>query len=176
MRALPDLAKQWLLLATLTSCISGMKAVESPKLAESIKPTQTTQPTQVVVPADLAFSSPLVQLLNHSGLSVLSVQSSPFMSMFQSTDKAVWIKTDQGIVEAVFFADPVEAEKLSITQQPDTETERYIYTLQAPSATLLHDQIIDSAFPLYFTVARGIFMVTNSTKLDKILKHVFLER
>ena len=94
--------------------------------------------------------------------------------MFQSTDKAVWIKTDAGIVEAVFFLDPAEVKQIHIAQSPNATTGRYIYTIHAPPPTLLHDQTIDAAFPLYFTVARGMFMETSSAELDKTLKRIFL--
>jgi hypothetical protein len=98
------------------------------------------------------------------------------MSMFQSTDKAAWIKTDEGIVDAVFFVDPAEARQIHVTQYPNKTAGRYIYTIQAPPPTLLHDQTIDAAFPLYFTVEQGMFMETSSAELDKTLKRIFSER
>jgi hypothetical protein len=95
------------------------------------------------------------------------------MAMFQSTDKAVWIKTNEGIVEAVFFANPAEVEQIHIAEQT-TETEgRYLYTIQAPAPTLLHDQTIDAAFPLYFTVKNDMLLITSSKELDQTLKHIF---
>ena len=170
MVALPHPITIWLLLVILTSCTGAPKPAVSPNLAETTAPTQATQ---LVIPTDLNFSTPLVQLLSQSGLSILSVQSSTFMSMFQSTDKAVWIKTDKGIVEAVFFADSAEVKKIQIMPQSNEIAGRYIYTIQAPPPTLLHDQTIDAAFPLYFTVGRGMFIVTSNVELDKTLKSIF---
>jgi hypothetical protein len=134
--------------------------------------TQTLRPTPIGIPADLDFSSSLVQLLNNSGLNVLSVQSSTWNGMFQSTNKAVWIKTDQGIVEAVFFADPTEAKQIQITRLSNTRAGRYIYKIQAPPSTLLHDVTIDAAFPLYFTMQHGMFLITSNAELDITLKRI----
>src|SRR5258706_1764337 len=102
MKTLPRSVRTWFLLVLLASCTTKPKPTESPKLTEAAVSTQTIQLTQVVIPTDLAFSTPLVHVLSQSGLSILSVQSSTYMAYFQSTNKAVWIKTNEGIVEAVF--------------------------------------------------------------------------
>lgn len=128
-----------------------------------------------MIPTDLAFSTQLVQTLSQSGLHIMSVQSSTYMAMFPSTQKAVWIKTNEGIVEAVFFADSAEVEQIHITEKlNDAEKGRYLYTIQAPPPTLLHDLTIDAAFRLYFTAVHDMLMETSSTELDKTLKHIFL--
>jgi hypothetical protein len=127
----------------------------------------------VAIPTDLRFAAPFVQTLAQSGLHVLSVRGSTFMSMFQSTQEAVWIQTNQGIVDVVFFATPDAASRIRITQSPKATAGRFMYTIQAPSPILLHDQTIDAAFPLYFTVGHGVFMVTSSPQLDESLKRLF---
>jgi hypothetical protein len=129
-----------------------------------------------VIPADLAFSTSLVQVLSQSGLSIMSVRSSTYEAVFPSTDKAVWIKTHEGIIEAVFFADPSEVGQIHIAEQPNKTAGRYLYIIQAPPPTLSHDQTIDAAYPLYFTVKNDILMITSSEELDKTLKHIFSEQ
>jgi hypothetical protein len=173
MKTLNHFATTLFLLVVLTSCTSALKPTESPNSTETTGSIQTIQPTQVVIPTDLAFSTPLVQVLSQSGLSILSVQSSTYMAMFPSTDKAVWVKTKEGIVEVIFFADPSEVKQIHITEQPNKLEGRYLYTLQAPLPTLLHDQTIDAAFPLYFTISNDMLMVTSSEAFDKALKHIF---
>jgi hypothetical protein len=170
------LATTFFLLVILTLCTSMPKPTESPKLTERTVSVQTIQPTQVVIPTELAFSIPLAQVLSQSGLSILSVQSSTYMAMFPSTDKAVWIKTNEGIVEVIFFADPSEVEQIHVTEQPNKSEGRYLYIIQAPPPTLLHDQTIDAAYPLYFIVSSDMLMVTSSEELDKTLKHTFSRR
>jgi len=98
------------------------------------------------------------------------------MAIFQSTDKAVWIKTDEGIVEAIFFADSAEVEQIHIAEQANDVEGRYLYTIQAPPPILLHNQIIDAAFPLYFTAKQDMLIVTSNAELDETLKHIFLEQ
>ena len=173
MKALFHFRMIWLLLVVLTSCTNTSKPIESPKPTETIILTQAIQPTQVVISADLAFSTSLVQVLSQSGLSILSVQGSTYMAMFHSTNKAAWIKTNEGIVEAVFFADSAEVKQIQIKEQANETTMRYLYTIQAPPPTLLHDLTIDAAFPLYFTTARDMLMETSSAELDKTLKQIF---
>jgi hypothetical protein len=167
MKALHLLVTTFFLLVALSSCTSAPKLTESPSL------TAVTQPTQIVIPTDLTFSTPLVQVLSQSGLTIFSVQSSTYTAMFPSTDKAVWIKTNEGILEAIFFANSAEVEQIRITEQPNRSAGRYLYTIQAPSPILLHDQTIDAAFPLYFTAKNDILMITSSEELDKALKHIF---
>ena len=148
----------------------------APAPTMTVVPRQTKQSTAVVVPADLAFASRLVQVLDRSGLDVLAVRGSTFMSIFQSTNEAARIETNNGIVDVVFFATPEEASRISIRQSPNASVGRFIYIIQAPPPTMLHDQRMDAAFPLYFTVGHGMFMATSSLQLDKILKQLFAER
>jgi hypothetical protein len=155
------LAAAFFLLVVLTSCTSVPKPTESPK---------------VVIPTDLAFSASLVQVLSQSGLGILSVQSSTYMAIFPSTDKAVWIKTNEGIIEVIFFADSSEVEQIHITEQPNKTAGRHLYIVQAPPPTLWHDQTIDAAYPLYFIVKNDMLMITSSEELDKTLKHIFSEQ
>jgi hypothetical protein len=138
-------------------------------------PGQSAVSTPLAVPTDLAFSMPLVEVLSRSGLRILSVQSSTFMSMFSTTDKAAWIQTDRGILDAVFFASPAEAARIHISLSKGEEG-RFLYTLEAPPPTLAQDVTIDAAFPLYFTVESGILMVTSSAELDQALKRIFPAR
>lgn len=176
MKTLHHLVTTFFLLMALTSCASATKPTKALKPTETIIPIQTIQPIQAVPPTNLAFSTPLVQALSNSGLSVMSVQSSTFAAIFPSTNKAVWIKTNEGILDAVFFNNDIETKQIHITEQPDKTGGRYLYTIQAPPPTLLHDQTINAAFPLYFTVSSEIFMVTSSEELDKTLKYIFSGR
>ena len=173
MKTLYLLATTFFLLFVLTSCINTPKLTESPKPTEPAASTQIKQPTQVAIPANLAFSSPLVQVLSQFRLSILSVQSSTYAAIFPTTDKAVWIETNEGIVEAIFFADSDEAAQIHITEQPSQTAGRYLYIIQAPPPTLLQNQTIDAAFPLYFTTESDMLIITSSKELDKTLKHIF---
>jgi hypothetical protein len=160
-----------LLLLSLAACSSA------PRATGRLGPTVTTSPVQAIAPTaipwstDLAFANPLVELLRGGALTVLSVRSSVYDGMFQSTYRAAWIETDRGIVEAVFFADPAEVEQIRVT--PVTgEVGRYIYKIQAPAPTLSHDVTIDAGFPLYFTLQHSMFLVTSNAELDETLKRI----
>jgi len=172
-KTLHYLVTTFFLLVVLTACRSLPKTTESPKFTATAASLQTMQPTKVAIPTDLAFSTPLVQVLDQSGLNILSIQGSTYMAMFQSTDKAVWIKTDEGIVEVIFFANSAEVEQIHIAEQINETKGRYLYTIRAPARILLHDQTIDAAFPLYFTVKNDMLLITSSEELEKTLKHIF---
>lgn len=134
---------------------------------------RTERSTPLAIPTDLSFVAPLVQKLHQSGLEVLSVRGSTFASMFPSTHEAAWIETDQGIVDVVFFANRDEASNISITPSPTAPGGRFVYVIHASSPTLLKDQTIDAAFPLYFTLGHGMFMATSSRQFDETLKRLF---
>src|SRR5258708_7579918 len=119
MKTLPRSVRTWFLLVLLASCTNTPKPTESPKLTEATVSIETIQPTQVAIPTDLAFSTPLVHVLSQSGLSIMSVQSSTYMAMFLSTDKAVGIKTNEGNVETVYFGDYADVAQISLTRQPN---------------------------------------------------------
>jgi hypothetical protein len=131
------------------------------------------QPTPVAIPADLSFSSSLAQRLSSSGLIVLSVQGSKWNGMFQTTSKAVWIETNKGIVEAVFFANSIEAQQIQVASLSNKIAGRYAYKIQASPPTLVHEVTIDSAFPLYFTAQDNMFLITSNADLYETLKRIF---
>ena len=158
------------------STVHATSATDTSEPSVTVVPEQTRQPTTVPFSSGLAFATPLIRTLNQSGIHVLSVRDSTFASMFPSTHEAAWIETDKGIVDVLFFATPEEASHISITESPNSPAGRFSYIIQAPSPTLQHDQTIDAAFPLYFTVGHGMLMVTSSQQLNEELKHLFSER
>src|SRR5581483_6551425 len=130
-------------------------------------------PQPAPIRADLSFSSSLVQRLSNGGLTIQSVQASKWNGMFQSTNKAVWIETDMGILEAVFFADSTEAKEIRVASVPNKVAWRYAYEIQAPPPTLTHDVTLDLAFPMYFATRENMFLITDSADLYEALKHIF---
>lgn len=140
---------------------------EAIKIAESLRPLESLE---ILVPADLDHARPFVQWLNNAGVTVLSVQYSMAGSLFESANQAAWIKTDLGIAEAVFFLDPVRTEYIQVTPVQSQEAWRYLYKIQAPPPIMQKSVTIDAAFPLYFTVRRGIFIQTSNAELNKVLQ------
>jgi hypothetical protein len=52
---------------------------------------------------DLSFAKDFVQSLSDTGWAIQEVRHSKFNSFFGDSREAVFIKTDKGVVEAVFF-------------------------------------------------------------------------
>ncbi len=113
--------------------------------------------------------------MSSSSLTILEVQNSIEGALFQSPNQAAWIKTDKGIVEVVFFLDPAETTHIQITPLSGPTEARHLYQVQAPPPTVTHDVVIDAAYPLYFSVERGMYMVTNSVELHAVLKRILAE-
>lgn len=135
----------------------------------------TPQPTDIPLPVGLTRASTLLRWMTSSGLTILLVGNSIEGAHFQSPNQAAWVKTDRGIVDVVFFLDPTESDHIQVTPSPSHDRGRYLYKLQAPLPTMSHDDMIDAAYPLYFTVQRGMFIVTSSAELDQALKRILAE-
>ena len=149
------------------------------KMANPVPPTAPSLPLQatlITIPSELDFSRALVQRLRDSGVPIVSIQSSTYMSLFPSTGKAVWIETSKGVVEGVFFDSAAEVKQIHIVEPYPQTQGRYRYTIQVPAPTLIHDQLLDAAYPLYFTAKDNMFLITNSEELDKALKRMYARK
>ena len=143
---------------------SELSVEEAIKVAESLQPIRSAG---VPIPSDLGRAEPLVQWLIDAGIPVLSVQHSKEGALFQSANQAAWILTNQGIADAVFL-DPADSEHVTVASLPSQEAGRYFYRVQAPPSLMLNAVTIDAAYPLYFTVRRGMFIETSSEQLDQV--------
>ncbi len=161
----------------VVACTNASKPNNLPNGVNTNVPTHvsTIQPTEISLPVGLTRASTLLRWMTSSGLTILSVQNSIEGAHFQSPNQAAWIKTDRGIVDVVFFLDPTETDHIQVTPLQSHERGRYLYKLQAPLPTMSHDDTIDAAYALYFTIQRGMFMVTSSAELDKALKRILAE-
>jgi hypothetical protein len=72
----------------------------------------------VLIPHDLEFAKDLVRDLNESGFDVKSVRYSKLNGGELWTKDAVWIKTEKGIFEAVFYNDPNKPSHVVLTELP----------------------------------------------------------
>src|SRR5574341_138126 len=159
------------------ACTNTSKPNNLPNGANTNVPARvsTVQPTEIPLPVGLTRASTLLGWMTSSGLTILSVQNSIEGAHFQSHNQAAWIKTDRGIVDLVFFLDPAETDPIQVTVLQSQGTALYLYKIQAPFPTMSHEDTIDAAYPLYFTVQRGMFIVTSIAELDKALKRILAE-
>jgi uncharacterized protein (TIGR03067 family) len=143
--------------------------------ASGKKDKPDTKPVEPL-PQNLLHAEELLRLLRDSGLVVESVKLSNKDSLFKgrdTTEKAVWVKTDQGIVEAVFFPKPENAEQVEVMPAPNGEGGRYKYTVREkpdwPATP------IDANMPQYFVIYGRMFIMTDARDIEKKLSARQLE-
>ncbi len=124
-----------------------------------------------LISSELDFSKEFVQRLKAKGIIVIAVKPSVEGALFKVTpNKAVWIKTKQGIFNVVFFNKSDQAKLISITQIQSGKEDSYKYHLkERPNK---EPQLIHANRPLYFTIRDNKYIVTDSLKLDKSIKSI----
>ncbi len=122
---------------------------------------------------ELDFSKDFVQRLQKNGIVVIAVKSSVTGSLFKSIpNKAVWIKTNQGVLDVVFFQKPFKNKLIISPNKLNGKDGRYKYMLTDDPTAI--GQIIDANRPLYFITYDNIFIKTDRLKLNKSLKSILL--
>ncbi|MCM3903725.1 MAG: hypothetical protein ND866_18645 [Pyrinomonadaceae bacterium] len=107
------------------------------------------------------------RFLNGAGISVKSVHRSKLEGFFQGIEKAAFFRTENGVVEVVFFPDPRGAEKVRVTEQ--RQAGRYLYSFQGQPNPKPNDGF-DSNRPMFFLVQRNWFMVLETEELYDSVK------
>ena len=111
-------------------------------------------------------------LLNDKGIIVNSVHLSKLNSFFQGIEKAAFFRTENGVLEVVFFPDPEGAEKVTVTEQ--RKAGRYLYSFQGQPNPRFGDGF-DSPRPMYFLMYRNWFIVLESEDLLNAVKSALEE-
>ncbi|GMT48748.1 MAG: hypothetical protein IEMM0008_0287 [bacterium] len=127
-----------------------------------------------LIPSELDFSKEFVQRLQKNGITVIEVKSSVEGALFKRTpNKAVWIKTKQGILDVVFFQKPFKNNLIIAYDKLNGKNGRYKYII-ADYQRKTKSPIINANRPLYFIIYDNIFIVTDNLKLSKSLKLILL--
>lgn len=105
--------------------------------------------------------------LNEKGIKFLSLHRSKLDGMFPGLRKAAFFKTEQGVVEVIFFPGPASAENVIVTERRTDG--RYLYSFSGyPNVEFAGG--FDSSQPMYFLMHRNWFIVPDKEELYQALK------
>jgi hypothetical protein len=124
----------------------------------------------ITIPASFQYAEDFVRILERAGLTVRRLERSHLEGMFDQVDRAVFIVTDRGVIEAAFFPGPADAEKLTISYNRDGAVNRHHYRVQGWPAEF-DEQLIDSTYPIYFTLHKNWFIQTLEAELEDTIKN-----
>ena len=115
--------------AVLSMCLgafdkSSQKTSAPATIAHQSKDGSILKPTHRAYDEAMEFA----RVLNSKGIIVNSVHRSKLEIVFQGIDKAAFFRTDNGVLEVIFFPDPEGAEKVTVTEQ--RKAGRYLYSFQ----------------------------------------------
>jgi hypothetical protein len=122
-----------------------------------------------IVAPDLMYATDVVSTLNGLGLNIQSTKPSIYAALFDTTTQAVFLPTNQGVLQVVFFPQPIgESLHIALTQ----EGGRYLYSLSGPLVGT-EPQRIDSNRPLFFIIHDTMLLVTDTPELAELLEAEF---
>jgi uncharacterized protein (TIGR03067 family) len=139
------------------------------------KKDKPDSPPVEALPENLRHAEELLQLLRDSGLVVKSVKLSIIGKLFRGKtgERAVWVKTDQGVVDAVFFPQAEAAKQVEVTPISNGEGGRYKYMVrEKPGGP---GPVIDANRPLYFLSHGRMVIQTDAREIEKRLRTRELE-
>ena len=149
---------------------TAMLLVALAGLASCAGPSEQAPAESGLVPPDQAYVEEFVQSLTDHGVTVRSVRQSKWSGFFPDTSKAAWIKTDQGVLNVVFFATAARADQIHVTPIADAAPDGSKYEVKDDGARA--SRFIDARQPLYFTIANDVFVVTADPDLDQTVKEM----
>ncbi len=134
----------------------------------------TSKDSSILKPADSSYVEAMefAQFLNGQGIKVNSVHASKLNGFFRTLEKAAFLRTEKGVVEVVFFPEPLGAEKVKLTEH--REKGRYVYTFEGQPSPEPGDGI-DASRPMYFLMHGKWFIVTETEDLYNALKGALQE-
>jgi hypothetical protein len=120
-----------------------------------------------MVPPQVSYATEFVQRLSDGGLWIQRVALSKYNGGYFGPTKAVWVKTDKGILEAVFFDKPAELDRIQLQEEEtgNPKTHRYILTL--PNGQIVKWDTGHSA--VYFIKNRDALIITRAGELNEAL-------
>lgn len=147
---------------TASSCAFQNKTVTSSP------PSSQKADVSHLVADDLSFAKDFVQSLSDAGWKIQEVSPSKFNGFFADSRQAAFIRTDKGIVEAVFFQSKADVEQIQVSEEQTGDLQHHRYVVQKLPAT---NQRIEGG-ACYFTKYRNAFIITIDRELYDALSHL----
>jgi hypothetical protein len=112
-----------------------------------------------------------VQSLSDAGWVIREVRHSKFNGFFTDSRNAAFIRTEGGVIEAVFFESDADVRQIQVSEEQTRDAKYHRYLIRKAPLT---DQRIEGGEPCYFTKYRNVFVLTNDRKLNDELKRLSL--
>jgi hypothetical protein len=120
-----------------------------------------------LVPLQVSYANGFVQRLSDGGLWIQKVALSKYNGGYFGPTKAVWVKTDKGILEAVFFDKPADLDRIQFQQEETGNPKNHKYTVTLPNGqTVMWDMGHAS---VYFIKYRDTLIITRDRELNEAL-------
>jgi TonB family protein len=127
-------------------------------------------PEEASVPADLAYASDFIEALRASGMTVTSVDPSRFGSLFTNTNRAAFIVTNKGAIEAFFFHGATDADRIRVRSEEVKEgASPYHYVIEGQPTRGRSGEWAGSR-PVYFYARRNLFVISWEKDTDEAVR------
>ncbi len=160
-----DMGRFWFC-ATACGDFRGFAGVR-PADAIAATPRPAAQPSREEALRLIDGESEWLNLLAGAGIKVEAVRRSVYESFFDRYHDARWFRTDQGVVEVVFFGGEAEAHAIRVCASHSDSG--FVYRVTGRAGALNANR------PLYFTVHANLFIVTDSSELDRAIRQALNE-
>ena len=138
--------------------------------------TLQSQDASLLKPGHRAYADAMefALFLEERGIKVKSVHRSKLESFFLGIEKAAFFRTDKGVVEVIFFAEPTAAERVQVKEQ--RKAGRYLYSFAGQPHPNPPGDTIDASRPVYFLMHRNWLIVADGEEFYDALKDALKQR
>lgn len=120
-----------------------------------------------IVPQQVGYATGFVQRLSDGGLWIRRVALSKYNGGYFGPTKAVWVETDKGILEAVFFDKPAELDRIRLHEEETGNPKKHKYTVTMPAGQTVTWETGHTA--VYFIKYQDALIITRSGDLKDAL-------
>jgi len=118
-----------------------------------------------LVPAQISYATGFVQRLSDGGWDVQKVAFSKYNGGYFGPTKAIWIKTDKGILEVIFFDKPADLAAIQLQEEGGRSPNYHKYTITLANKT----ERMEGRLPVYFTKYQDKLIITYDCGLNEAL-------
>ena len=120
-----------------------------------------------IVPQQVGYATGFVQRLSDGGLWIRRVALSKYNGGYFGSTKAVWVETDKGIFDAVFFDKPADLERIQLHEERTENPKKHKYTVSLPNGQTVTWEMGHAA--VYFIKYQDALIITRSGDLNEAL-------
>jgi len=120
-----------------------------------------------IVPQQVAYATGFVQRLSDGGLWIRRVALSKYNGGYFGPTKAVWVETEKGILEAVFFDKPADLDCIQLHEEQTGNPKKHRYTVSLPNGQTVTWDMGHAS--VYFIKDRDTLVITRSGELNEAL-------